>query len=200
MRSGQHGAWRSRRWLLCVVGALLLIAGCQNGRREIPPETRPAPLVDDPSVLRDTVGSYVLIGNGEPMRLRGFGLVVGLGDRGGRDCPTTIREYLVNFFAKEFAPAGRTRGETEISPQTLIDSMETAVVSIQGYVPPGARKGTRFDLQIQAIGTQTRSLEGGLLLPCELRIFKVSAAGTGPGRGPTAGARDRAGPHDAVPH
>jgi len=51
-------------------------------------------------------------------------------------------------------------------------------VQVVGIVPGGAPKGTVFDVRVEAVpGTQTRSLEGGLLLPCELRIFDITASG-----------------------
>jgi len=107
--------------------------------------------------------------------VRGFSLVVGLGENGSRDCPTTIREYLVEYLSLQLAPKGGGQRRLRLSPERLIDSLDTAVVEVVGIVPPGAPRGTRFDVQVQAIpGTATRSLEGGMLLPCDLKIFEVA--------------------------
>lgn len=116
--------------------------------------------------------------NAEPLVLRGYGLVIGLGKNGGSDCPTTIRNYLVEFYQKELSPTRAAESKNRVSPKRLIDSPDTAVVAIYGNVPPGSNKGTRFDLTVEAIGNQTRSLDGGNLLPCDLKVFDVSASGS----------------------
>ena len=107
------------------------------------------------------------------------GLVIGLGESGGSDCPSTIREYLLDYFAREFAPRDASERRPDFSPKQMIDSLDTAVVEVHGVVPGGAPRGTRFDLQVEAVGTQTRSLEGGVLALCELKRFDVTAAGKG---------------------
>ncbi|MFQ5807693.1 MAG: flagellar basal body P-ring protein FlgI [Phycisphaerae bacterium] len=168
-----------------ILGIALLVSnGCLDGggwrrSRGLPPEPTPQPASGRDTVLADTIGSQTLIGAGDPLRLRGFGVVVGLGENGGSDCPSTIREYLLDYLAKEFAPRGPGDRRPNFSPARLIDSLDTAVVAVHGLVPAGAPRGARFDLQVEAIGTQTRSLEGGVLLPSELRRFDVAAAGKG---------------------
>lgn len=162
--------------------ALLLLAGCAGGdrrSRDLPPEPIPQPAAVRDAVIGDTVGAQTLVSSGDPLHLRGFGLVVGLGENGGSDCPSTIREYLLDYLAREFAPRGTGERQPRFSPQRMIDSLDTAVVAVHGLVPAGAPRGTPFDLQIQAVGTQARSLKGGVLMPCELRQFDVAASGKG---------------------
>jgi hypothetical protein len=177
----------------CLLGiALLVCGGCADGgrwgrSRKLPPEPTPQPASERDTILADTVGAQTLLGAAEPLRLRGFGVVIGLGDNGGSDCPSTIREYLLDYLARESAPRGASGRRPRFSPQRLIDSLDTAVVAVYGLVPAGAPRGSRFDLQVAAIGTQTRSLEGGVLLPCELKRFDVSAAGKGLVGGRTLG-------------
>jgi hypothetical protein len=166
------------------VVALLVACGCTDGEwwsrsRKLPPEPTPEPASERDTFLAETVGAYTLIGQGTATRLRGFGLVAGLGENGGSDCPSTIREYLIDELSKETAPRGSRENQPRFSPQRLIDSLDTAVVVVHGVVPVGAPRGTVFDLQVQAVGTQTRSLEGGMLLPCDLRRFNVAASGRG---------------------
>jgi hypothetical protein len=66
-----------------------------------------------------------------------------------------------------------------ISPETLINDPDTAVVIVQGEIPPAAPKGTRFDVMVSALpGTQTKSLRGGKLFGTELEMFQpVSETG-----------------------
>ncbi|MBU0640410.1 MAG: flagellar basal body P-ring protein FlgI [Planctomycetes bacterium] len=167
---------------MALWGAVVL-TGCQEGWKretELPPEPAPqaAPALDP--VLSGTIGSYAALGSVDTTLVRGFGLVIGLGDAGSSDCPTSVREHLIDYFNKRIA-AGRPTGyRPRFSPQRLIDSRDTAVVEILGMVPPGAPRNTRFDLQVEAIaGTETRSLHGGLLLPSELRLYDVAVSGKG---------------------
>jgi hypothetical protein len=52
-----------------------------------------------------------------------------------------------------------------MSPQQLLNSSDTAVVIVEGVIPPGAPKGSKFDVRVTvAPGTSTVSLEGGRLL------------------------------------
>lgn len=170
------------RWL--VVSSMLVLGvlvGCLGDRRrDLPPEAAPprrAGMSD--AVIAGTIGSETLLSDVDTRALRGFGLVIGLRGDGSGDCPTVIRDYLIDFLAKQVGPQGGGR-KPRRSPGGLIDSPDTAVVQVIGYVPAGARSGTRFDLQVQALpGTATRSLEGGLLLPTELRMFDRSASGHG---------------------
>ena len=158
----------------------VLLSGCTWGhKKELPPEQPPQPMDAPDAILGDTVGSHTLIGGGEPMRLRGFGLVLGLGENGGSDCPSTIREYLLDYLAREFAPRDSSEYHPDFSPREMIDSLDTSVAVVHGIIPAGAPRGTRFDLQVEAVGTQTRSLEGGVLVLCELKQFDVAAAGKG---------------------
>ncbi len=179
--------FRHRRFrkIACMIGTASLIwCGCTDSggwgrKKKLPPEPTPRSAVVPDAVLGDTVGAHTLIGSGEPLRLRGFGLVIGLGENGGSDCPSTIREYLLDYLDREFAPRDAGRRRPNFSPKQMIDSLDTAVVAVHGLVPAGTPKGTRFDLQVEAVGTQTRSLEGGVLALCELKRFDVAAAGKG---------------------
>ncbi|MBU0616574.1 MAG: HEAT repeat domain-containing protein [Planctomycetes bacterium] len=163
--------------------AALVLSGCgDNGwhrKKDLPPEPEPRPLAAPDAVLGDTIGAHTLVGAGEPLHLRGFGLVIGLGENGGSDCPSSIREYLLDYLTREFASPDPGKRKPDFSPQQMIDSLDTAVVAVHGLILAGAPLGTPFDLQVQAIGTQTRSLEGGVLTLCELKRFDVASAGRG---------------------
>lgn len=170
---------RRGRALLLAVGVL---AGCQEwGRRQPPPEPPPPPRVREmaQTVIGGTIGSQSVLADVQPLALRGFGVVIGLDGRGGGDCPTVIREYLLDYLGKQIAPQGAGR-RPRLSPADLLESTDTAVVEVLGSIPAGARRGTRFDVEVRALaGTATRSLAGGLLLPTELRYYDRAASGQG---------------------
>ena len=168
---------------LAAFSVLGPLAGCGDFawfRRKLPPEPKPAKAEPVDPVLADTIGTRTLLGNAEALLLRGFGVVVGLGEDGSSDCPTTIRKYLIEYLQKQFSLEQRDNKQPlDLTPAKLIDSRDTAVVVVYGRVPPGAPRGTRFDVVVEALGNQTRSLEGGVLIPTEMRVFDVSASGTG---------------------
>jgi Flagellar P-ring protein/HEAT repeats len=133
--------------------------------------------IDDPitdsAAYRGTIAEQAYFDGMRRLRLRGFGIVVGLGDKGSSECPTHIKNRLVQEMLKKRG-LSRRRGQ-HISPTALIADPDTAVVAIEGEIPAAALSGTRFDLTVRALpGTQTTSLEGGWLFPCDLKIFRAT--------------------------
>ncbi len=168
---------------LLLIPLLLLATGCGGhkwGRKQAPePPPEPRSRAVSSAVARGTIGAQTLFADTAPRIVRGFGLVVGLGDAGSSQCPAVVREYLIEFFSKQLGP-GPSRETAARTPGELIDAPSTAVVEVFGSVPAGARHGERFDLLVVPIPESgTRSLEGGLLLPTELRLFQRDAAGRG---------------------
>jgi hypothetical protein len=162
---------------VCV---LLVLCGCEGlkekltARRPLPAESRPAPAAPVDPVLAGTIGAITYYAEIDPLPVRGFGIVIGLGENGSSDCPTVIRQYLIDLMTRERDSWGSAELRRRFSPAELIDSPSTAVVEVVGVIPAGAVAHESFDLAVRAIpGTSTRSLAGGLLLPCELRMYDV---------------------------
>ena len=70
-------------------------------------------------------------------------------------------------------PAGSTAGGTTgilaATPEQVLASGTAAVVAIEGFIPPGAVRGTRFDVLVSSLPqTDTTSLEGGMLWTADL--------------------------------
>lgn len=166
--------------------ALAALAGCENfkwgGRKELPPEPPPeerSARSNDP-LISGTIGEASLMAGEDPQVMRGFGVVVGLDGTGSADCPTVIRDYLLEYLAKQTAPQGTAEWNDRVNPTKLLDSPDTAVVEVLGLVPAGALSGTRFDVLVRTLpGTAAESLVGGLLLPTQLRYFDRAATGQG---------------------
>lgn len=174
------------RYIVLAGGLLLFNLGCQGNwwERTAPPAGEPAKPSEPPKpveeLLADTIGAKCLLSNAEGMHVRGFSLVVGLGENGSSECPTVVREYLIDQLSRQMEAIRSDRRRPRFSPAEMIDSLDSAVVEVTGAIPGGAPRGTRFDLRVTALpGTETRSLEGGVLLPCELKLFDVSTGGEG---------------------
>ncbi|MCP4249218.1 MAG: hypothetical protein GY778_19415 [bacterium] len=134
--------------------------------------------------IKDTIAQQAFVEGLRRMRVMGYGLVVGLGDRGSPDCPRDVRDKLLKEMHRrpEFHRAGTS--ENPITPTMMIEDPDTAVVLVQGEIPAGAPSGTTFDLSVSAVpGTQTTSLRGGYLYYCDLTVYRMLSSEKGiPGK------------------
>lgn len=125
------------------------------------------------AAYRDTIGALTYYDGMGPMRVRGYGLVVGLGKNGSSDCPRPIYDRLVQSLYKHHRFTSSVVGVRNITPEQLIADPDTAVVLVQGEIPAAAVAGTRFDVGVMALpGTQTKSLRGGRLFTADLEVFR----------------------------
>ncbi len=182
-------------WLLlaAVILSLWAVPGCGK-KNKVAPATPPPPVYTGPGFLRGTVGSMARLRGYEPMLVSGWGLVVNLQGTGSTSVPAFLRQWLINHMRLQGVGSARLASGpnplASMTPAQIIADPNTAAVEVFGLIPPGAPKGTRFDLVVSAVeGTQTTSLEHGELLTCELslgganrqmRFTKKLASGRGP--------------------
>lgn len=134
--------------------------------------------ISDSKAYLDTVAAQGYVEGLRRMRVRGYGLVAGLGTTGSSECPKNIRDRLVQEMYKrpEFSRQGIK--PAAVSPEQVLRSLDTAVVVIEGEIPAAAQKGTAFDIMVRALaGTQTTSLAGGSLYTADLFVYRENAAG-----------------------
>ncbi|MFM7259195.1 MAG: flagellar basal body P-ring protein FlgI [bacterium] len=151
------------------------LAGCGEVVEKVPPRPKqdrvnPANFVlDVDPMMRGTIASETVVEGLAPVVVRGYGLVVGLKETGGRLMPAEVRAAMVQELARRGIgnPATSPEGWT---PANLLDSPDTAVVIVEGVIPPGSTTDTKFDIRVSALpGTDVTSLEGGRLYSCDLR-------------------------------
>jgi flagellar basal body P-ring protein FlgI len=97
--------------------------------------------------------------------LESVGLVMNL-DNTGADLPPTApqRQLLVNEMLSHEV------GE----PEKLLQSPKSSIVLVRGILPPGIRKGDKFDVSITIpSGSETSSLRGGWLMRSRMRQVAV---------------------------
>ncbi len=115
--------------------------------------------------LGPTIGSLATVRGFEPVVVEGYGLVAGLKGTGSAECPPAIRAYL----AREIRRRLPERGTLDV--EKFISSMDTAAVLVEAVLPEMPFKNEYFDVKVTALpSTQTTSLDGGGLLPAELRL------------------------------
>ena len=167
---------------IALVSMTVLSAGCQDLKFVWDTETRDdvdlGVRSEDPgrkasAANKNTIGESTYYQGTGPIKLIGYGLVLGLGDKGSRDCPDNVYKDLVHAMYKQHDFSEETVGVKSMTPEELIASKDTAVVSVFGEIPPGSLVGDRFDITVRALsGTQTESLRGGYLFPMELQMFR----------------------------
>jgi len=128
--------------------------------------------------VQDTIGAVSFLQGRRLMRVRGYGIVVGLGEEGSREMPEPIRDKLLQEMRKHHHLGSSRAGLKDFSPENMLDSLDTAAVLVSGEIPAASLKGARFDATVEALpGTQTRSLAGGHLWRCDLYMYRETAAG-----------------------
>lgn len=125
------------------------------------------------AAYRDTIGAITYFDGLRPMRVRGYGIVGGLGRNGSRDCPRHIYDRLVEALYKQHRVTSSVVGVTTMTPEAMINDLDTAVVMVEGEIPPAAMNGDLFDVVVSAVpGTETKSLRGGRLFVSDLHVFR----------------------------
>lgn len=159
---------------------LVLAAGCtkEEWRRLFDTEekgSQPEPVTGarvSSVALQGTIGQLVTIDGLRLNHVRGFGLVIDLIDTGGSDGPEIVKNYLAKEIRRWQEPS-----QQGLSLKDLLESRDAAMVEVTGLIPAAARKGDRFDVVIRALGTQTKSLVGGRLVLCNLKLYAESSSG-----------------------
>ena len=112
------------------------------------------------SFVRDYAYPY----NMHLVAIEGFGLVCGLRGTGAVEPPGQERDMVLRELQKRNVDR----------PNELLDSKDTAMVRLQGILPPGVQAGDRFDVKISVRpGSEVQSLRGGYLLRTSLREMGV---------------------------
>ena len=125
--------------------------------------------IDADPIMRGTVAAETMIVGYEPAVVRAYGVVVGLKGTGSRIAPNEVRQHMIQDLSRR-GVGDPTVAEVNFTPESLLDSEDTAIVVVEGLINPGSVKGTKFDLRVYAApGTATTSLEGGKLWTCDLR-------------------------------
>lgn len=122
----------------------------------------PGPTFVGEPYLNGTVKSYGRFINNRPKLVSGYGMVVDLAGTGSSEVPSFLRDWLItemgrnNIGSAEFDTAAFT-------PQRVMADSGSAVVAVEGFIPPGSTVGTRFDILVSMVDQTSTSLAGGRL-------------------------------------
>jgi hypothetical protein len=150
--------------MLLGCAASVLAAGCAGPAiRSQSPEIEA--LADMEADTR-LVGDYAMPWGLNALRVERAALITGLAGTGSDPAPGPQRQMLLTDMQE--------RGVVE--PNTLLASPATSLAWVHAYLPPGIRKGDRFDIHIEVpADSETTSLAGGWLM--ETRLTEMAVLG-----------------------
>lgn len=150
--------------LALLLAALVLVVGCSSSSDGY--DTGDAnPVVQTysgPKYLRGTIGSYGEFVNRTPRYVGGYGMVVDLNGTGSNEVPGFVREWLVNEMLRNKL-GSVSFGTERFGPERVMADTGSSVVAVEGLIPPGARRGAKFDILVTMIDQTSTSLAGGRL-------------------------------------
>jgi hypothetical protein len=153
--------------IVCGIVFSAVGAGCESDtskEAEIPRISREP--IKPGAIVRD----YAVPVSAGLVPVEAYGVVVGLGRKGSREVPGSLMREMVQYLASENV-GSYVEGLGNVSPQRMLEDLDTAVVKVRGFVPAAAPRGEAFDVTIEALPrTNTQSLVGGVLMPVDLRL------------------------------
>lgn len=157
---------REAGWLTGLIATVMAIlaTGCAGPaiRSQSPEIEALAHLEADTKFVGDYTAPWGL----NAKRIERAALVTGLADTGSDPPPGPQRQTLLADM--------QARGVVE--PSALLASRSTSLTWVHGYLPPGVRKGDRFDVFVEVpADNDTTSLAGGWLM--ETRLAEMAVVG-----------------------
>ncbi|QQE12491.1 flagellar basal body P-ring protein FlgI [Planctomycetota bacterium] len=175
--------------IAAVCAMSLSLPGCTIEKPKAAPGAKPMPKFRGPSYLHGTIGSLATLDGYSPMLVSNYSLVVDLENTGSVQIPQHLKQFMINELRKQ-GVGTPSKGYGWLSPERMLGDKGSAIVAVEGMIPPGAVKGQRFDLLVSALpGTDTTSVESGRLWRTELkpggvqfpgRFIKTEASAVGP--------------------
>lgn len=156
-----------------MVTALTVSCGSQKPPEPAPPKYETLPPKVLPTILRGTILERMDHTNPEPLQVSAYGLVVNLPGTGDGTAPASIREYIMREMNRRGFGTVRQPGYEQLTPQRVLDDprKRAAIVRVDGFMPPGVRKGQTFDVVVSALPeSNVVSLAGGMLYRTDLKF------------------------------
>ena len=123
--------------MMLIAALALLTAGCSSdkpARVNAPP---PGQTFQGEKYLHGTVGSMATLRGDQPTLVAGYGVVGALSNTGSSDVPPQLKQMLLSELKRQGFGSAKL-GIAELTPETVLASETTAVVLLQGLIPPGA--------------------------------------------------------------
>jgi hypothetical protein len=154
---------RSMGLPLCLL-ATLVLAACASTETEYDNlgANEAADTFSGPRYLRGTIGSYGSFLNNQPRYVGGYGMVVDLNGTGSNEVPGFLRTWMTNEMLQNNL-GSVSFGTERFGPERVMADLGSSVVAVEGLIPPGAVRGSKFDVLVTMIDQTSTSLAGGRL-------------------------------------
>jgi flagellar basal body P-ring protein FlgI len=155
-----------RTSLFFFIATVMVAGGCGQSSLLLSSVTDLEELVSQPAPKEET-GPQLIDDVSRPwgvnyLKVESIALVHGLANTGSDPAPSSQRNVLL----------GKMRAHRTENPNQLLASPQTSMVLVQGYIPPGVRKGDRFDIEVRTRSrSTTKTLRSGWLMPTRLSQF-----------------------------
>ena len=158
----RHSLLPIRLGFLLVCGLLLQGTGCHSlSWRGQNPEASADPVFDG---TQDYIGDITSMWGLSYAKVEGIALATQLDGTGSDPKPSQQKNYLTS----------EMRAHDVRKPNSVLASDDTSLVLVRGFMPPGVRKGDRFDVEIRTMPrSETKSLRGGFLMETRLRQMEA---------------------------
>jgi hypothetical protein len=173
LRSIPGSAVRGVLFAAIGVGVMAAGQGCKPQQPPKPAERYTTlPLKQVPPYLKESIMEQTDLVGTEPLPVSAYGLVSGLRNTGDSQAPTAVREWMIREMTKRGFGQRRTGLEgAAYQPEAILSDPAYAIVRVDGFLPPGVRKGQTFDVYVSALpDSKTSSLAHGDLYETEMSI------------------------------
>jgi hypothetical protein len=122
-----------------------------------------------------TIGDYCEVADLFPKRVAGIGIVTKLDGTGG-DSPHDANHSMLEHYLREYeAKNNVTSGQIAPTISQIMSTGDAALVLVSAEIPPGARYGDHFDVEVHLPkGSKATSLRGGVLEKCYLSTYEAN--------------------------
>lgn len=176
------GVWSAARCLAAAAaaGAALsaggfALTGCTSSTKQAAPVTRYAelpPAANLPPFMQNSVEERALVvpGSQEPFNVSSYGLVGQLRGTGDTTASNIVRQYMIKEMARHGFGDALIPGYKKVTPGDVLKDPNYAIVRVDAFIPPGARKEDWIDAQVSCLpGNRTTSLGRGVLFETDLK-------------------------------
>lgn len=155
-----HQAWLLLGWFYLLA---IVAVGCSSPiEYDNQGANESASTFSGPRYLRGTIGSYGSFLNNQPRYVGGYGMVVDLNATGSNEVPGFLREWLTKEMLRN-SLGSIAFGTERFGPERVMADLGSSVVAVEGLIPPGAVRGSKFDVLVTMIDQTSTSLAGGRL-------------------------------------
>ncbi|QOV90607.1 flagellar basal body P-ring protein FlgI [Humisphaera borealis] len=156
---------------LSVAG--ILTTGCTNQTEAPKPKERFTKLPDAvnlPDFMEGTIYEKTELINTQPYNVSSYGLVGQLRGTGDSTASNVVRQYMVKEIARRGFGDALLPGFEKITPGDVLSNPNYAIVRVDAFIPPGARRDDFIDAQVTCLaGNKTTSLGNGTLFETDLK-------------------------------